>query len=471
MVLEITGEPILYDNPKGHTMYSVECEEGGLKKYIYYGELEWGVDGKPIINGKGELLSEERRKIYEGNFKHGTFDGEGIEYCSDGSIYEGNFRNDKKHGQGTYKYSDGNMYKGNWENGKQHGQGTLHYSSGNVYEGNWESGKQHGHGTLHYSSGNVYEGNWENHKRHGQSVYTSKEGCVYERLYSEDSLKEDTPMSREFYRENGEVGDGDSGERRKLYTVKYDENGCSTVTYNHYGPDGILERKLKVDYRKLNELLNEGRLSSIVPGAIEDVTENLEENERIRTLVEAQEHLEACARQYLQDKMHSGERGLDEGGTRELENLMLLADLRDPKIRVVRFSDQPPNEEKMKQRYDNVGALLESLGINPDTIENTTEDFIVTVISTTNGKHAVSAIIDLKRLRELKRESEDIATTDEQVIFIFDSSRAVGDPEYKEYNLGNIQEKNCMVVNGSIQNLGSCWYHSASSTIAVAENP
>jgi hypothetical protein len=151
---------------------------------------------------------------------------------------------------------------------------------------------------------------------------------------------------------------------------------------------------------------------------------------------------------------------------------MLLAGLLGgPEIEKARFSDKP-NEEKMKQRYDSMGAFLESLGISPDNIENITEDFIVTVIPTVNGSHSVSAIIDLKRLRELKRNGENIATTNEPVIFIFDSSRIIGnpDPTYKEHNLGNIQ-KNCIVVNMDIQDLGSCWYHAVSSTVAVARNP
>jgi hypothetical protein len=118
-----------------------------------------------------------------------------------------------------------------------------------------------------------------------------------------------------------------------------------------------------------------------------------------------------------------------------------------------------------------VGDLLESLGTSPNNIENITGDFIVTVISTTNGKHAVSAIIDLKRLKELKREGKGIATTNEQVIFILDSSGVTNNHGRREFNLGNIQKKNCMVFSQDIQNLGSCWYHAANSALVVVKNP
>jgi hypothetical protein len=325
-----------------------------------------------------------------------------------------------------------------------------------------------GKGVLHFPDGSRYDGNWENGKKNGLGIYTDQKGYVVcERLYSKDLLKEQTAISWELYKRNGEIN---SGEKRKLYTTKYDENGdCSTVTYYYYGFTGILERELRVNYRKLNELLNEGKLSSIVPGAIEDVTEGLEENARIGTLEGAQQCLRVCARQYLQDRMCSGEWGLDEGGIRELQNLMLLASLKDSELRRVRFSDKKFNTRKMEKLYENMGTFLEFLGINLNNLDSISGDFIITTIATTSEAHSVTVIIDLKRLRELKDNGEDITTTNKRVMFIFDGSRIIGDPRYRQHNLGNIQ-KNCVVVNQNIQGLGSCWYHAVSSTMAMARN-
>ncbi|MDR2777536.1 MAG: hypothetical protein LBB24_02075 [Rickettsiales bacterium] len=284
--------------------------------------------------------------------------------------------------------------------------------------------------------------------REGKMVYTDQTNFVYEILYSKDLPLEKTVMSDELYeKNNGEIaGEASGGERRKICTTICNKNGrYSVTTYNLYRSNGTLERSLRVDYIKLNKLLNEGKLNSIVPEAIEDVTKGLKKYEKIRTLSEIRKCLKACSRQILLDKMHSGERGVY-GGFIELQNLILLAGLEDSEIKMVRFSCDESCSEKIKQYYDSVGALLGYIGINLKSIGNIDGDFIIIDISVLSGVHSVSVVIDLKKLRELKGQGKDIATTDELFIFIFDSSRVIGNSECEENNLSNIQ-KNCVFVN------------------------
>ncbi len=97
----------------------------------------------------------------------------------DGSKYQGNFRNGKYDGQGVYTFTNGNKYVGEFKNGKSNGQGTLTYADGGKYTGNWKNGKSNGQGTLTYADGSEYTGNWKDDVPNGQGTYTYADGSVY----------------------------------------------------------------------------------------------------------------------------------------------------------------------------------------------------------------------------------------------------------------------------------------------------
>ncbi|MDR2777650.1 MAG: hypothetical protein LBB24_02690, partial [Rickettsiales bacterium] len=346
------------------------------------------------------------------------------------------------------------------------GNGTFNYPDGGTYSGEWRNGVREGDGTLCSSNGSEYVGVWRDGKREGQGIYTDQRGQIYRQFYSEDSLKEETAMSWKSLRGNREVGHGTLWERRGLHTMKYDESNA--VIYYVYWANGALKRELKVNYRKLNELLNENRLGSIVPYAIEDVTRGLGENGRIKTLGEAQDCLKECSRQIFMDRMHLGAEGFTGGGL-ELENLVLLATLENSRFKLVRFCSERLSREKMEWHYENLERFLRFVGIDPGNIDNLRENFISVVISTTDLQHAVSVIVDLRILRMARNQSGSINAITKPIIIVFDSSRIIGSPEHKECNLGNIQ-KHCAFVNRNIQNLGSCWYHAVSATMAVVND-
>ena len=66
------------------------------------------------------------------------------------ALYVGDFRDGTFNGQGTLRWENGNVYIGRWRDGKMHGQGTLTFANGNRHVGFWM------HGQLH--QGTVYEG-------------------------------------------------------------------------------------------------------------------------------------------------------------------------------------------------------------------------------------------------------------------------------------------------------------------------
>lgn len=46
------------------------------------------------------------------------------------------------------KYNDGSTYDGEWKDGKRNGQGVMKYPSGQQYDGEWKNGKKHGRGAV-----------------------------------------------------------------------------------------------------------------------------------------------------------------------------------------------------------------------------------------------------------------------------------------------------------------------------------
>lgn len=64
---------------------------------VFYGQLDQG----DVKNGKGAIFYYNG-KIYQGGFKNGEKEGDGIEQHPDGSIYIGQFKNGKRNGKGRF---------------------------------------------------------------------------------------------------------------------------------------------------------------------------------------------------------------------------------------------------------------------------------------------------------------------------------------------------------------------------------
>jgi hypothetical protein len=100
--------------------------------------------------------------------KTGTFDG--VVFRTTG----------KPHGQGKMIYDDGRVYEGGWRHGSWDGYRLPLTSSGSSYdEGQWKSSQKHGYGRASFPCGDSYEGEYKFDKQHGTRVYRWNDGHVY----------------------------------------------------------------------------------------------------------------------------------------------------------------------------------------------------------------------------------------------------------------------------------------------------
>jgi hypothetical protein len=137
----------------------------------YSGEMHEG-----IIHGHGTYTWASLGASYTGSFQWGTFTGTGRIEWRDGSSYEGDVVDGVRHGHGIYRKSgdDGFVYEGEWRHGRFDGRGTCYYGEQGCphhYTGDFRAGLREGVGTLHYPNGNVYEGGWRAGKRHGHGKF------------------------------------------------------------------------------------------------------------------------------------------------------------------------------------------------------------------------------------------------------------------------------------------------------------
>mmetsp|Transcript_19436 Transcript_19436/g.36231 ORF Transcript_19436/g.36231 Transcript_19436/m.36231 type:complete len:503 (-) Transcript_19436:15-1523(-) len=161
---------------------------------------KWKVGMKEIYNppvgfarDPGEIFNSEGRETYysyDGEWKDGLMDGEGVYRFEDGKTYSGLWKQNKPHGIGTAVYPIGSTYSGEWKNGKFHGEGVLEAKGGIRYEGVWKYGKRWGKGKVVLRSGLEYDGDWVDGKPHGRGIMKSvTTGYVYEGTFVKGSIE------------------------------------------------------------------------------------------------------------------------------------------------------------------------------------------------------------------------------------------------------------------------------------------
>ena len=191
--------------------------------------------GKGIIN----YLNGYR---FEGNFKKGKANGDGIIYDGNGEVilegnfteglliagilykdectYKGQFKNGTFDKYGECKYNhfdkkileednfyiyDGIKYQGGWKNGEKSGDGIMvyEYDKNNkmkiYYTGQWENDKKNGNGKLYYGDLDYYECTWENNLKEGSGKKYKNGKLIFEGNWSND-LRSGNGIS---YNENG----------------------------------------------------------------------------------------------------------------------------------------------------------------------------------------------------------------------------------------------------------------------------
>jgi hypothetical protein len=113
---------------------------------------------------------------YVGEFKDGTYNGQGTATFANGNKYVGEFKDGKKNGQGTFIFAQGHGYTGEWLNNKPNGIGRETYANGNKYVGEFKDGKKNGQGTFIFAQGHGYTGEWLNDKPNGIGRETYADG-------------------------------------------------------------------------------------------------------------------------------------------------------------------------------------------------------------------------------------------------------------------------------------------------------
>ncbi len=149
----------------------------------HYSSITVGENGNHIVSYKDGSK-------YEGQWKNGQRNGEGVIFYNNGEKeYEGHWKDDQRHGEGVeYFYMEKiKKYEGGWKEGKKHGNGVLYNSKGmKRYEGQWKDGYRHGSGALYFDKVEKkrYEGEWEKGFPCGQGIQYYKNGQIeYEGIF------------------------------------------------------------------------------------------------------------------------------------------------------------------------------------------------------------------------------------------------------------------------------------------------
>lgn len=178
----------------------------------YYGYIK---DGKPSRRG---ILKYKDGSVYDGEWKNGKYDGEGVFSCLE-YTYKGNFLNNYPNGNGSILFYDYSSYVGSWKDGMANGQGVMKFSNGDVYNGEWLSNEFNGNGTYMFSTGDIYIGGFANGLQSGDGMYMGK-NFSYSGGWEEGWINGFGTIEYE----NGEVYEGNFVENQKYGYGKYSFN-------------------------------------------------------------------------------------------------------------------------------------------------------------------------------------------------------------------------------------------------------
>ena len=67
-----------------------------------------------MMDGMGKMEFDDKKLIYEGDFKNGVMEGYGKMFFSNGMVYDGEWQDDQMVGQGILSFPDGKVVRGVW---------------------------------------------------------------------------------------------------------------------------------------------------------------------------------------------------------------------------------------------------------------------------------------------------------------------------------------------------------------------
>ena len=135
-LIEITNDNTIYI---GESDYVIRTGRGAM---IFLNEQAFYVgywDNGRQYN-KGKVFDINNNLIYDGEYKKGVRDGNGIYYYQNGEKYEGKFRNGIREGKGVFFWKDGKRWEGYFKNDEMNGEGIF-YDENESYTAIYKNGE------------------------------------------------------------------------------------------------------------------------------------------------------------------------------------------------------------------------------------------------------------------------------------------------------------------------------------------
>lgn len=129
-----------WENDLQHGIGIYTSEDGhSLKSKWINGEPEKKSSSNAVLASLDENSSVKIKKFKDCN-RINCGNSEGRYTYLDGSYFEGDFKNGLPEGNGICYYANGDRYEGGWKNNAPHGEGVMYFEAGTVYGAIWNGG-------------------------------------------------------------------------------------------------------------------------------------------------------------------------------------------------------------------------------------------------------------------------------------------------------------------------------------------
>ena len=142
-----------------------------------------------IESQKGQTLPQcQGSETYKWNNCYGSWT------ASDGGQYAGEWKDGTFNGQGAFIWTSGDKVAGEFKSGKTNGLVVRYFPDGNRYEGEEKDGLKHGQGILYFLDDNKwkgqrYVGEYQGDNRNGLGIFYRADGGILESgLYKDNTL-------------------------------------------------------------------------------------------------------------------------------------------------------------------------------------------------------------------------------------------------------------------------------------------
>jgi hypothetical protein len=145
---------------------------------------------QPLDNEKLDLvIIEKDRDTYIGEADYVIRNGRGAMIFGDnGTIYIGYWDNGRQYSKGkVFDKKNNLLYDGEYKKGIKEGNGIYYYPTGEKYEGRFVNGLKDGKGIFYWKDGSKWEGYFKNDEMHGEGIFYN-EDTSYTAIYKNGEL-------------------------------------------------------------------------------------------------------------------------------------------------------------------------------------------------------------------------------------------------------------------------------------------